>query len=434
MQYYHRKHKTPVLRIGPNTLSVSDGTALHSIYVASSGFPKSARYENFKVSGVHTIFSSRDTEYRDVRAKAVAPIFAMGRIKVAGESTGIVGKCVDRFVERFENEKTNAMMHAPLKAKSVNVLELTYRLTLDSVTGFLFNRTYGALDEETASRERQMSALPFFYAILEAGRFSLLPNQLFRALQYTLGRLFPDHGLHDSIKDIHDFAAEVTQNANLEKNDTYQSRLLAAGVSESETIIQCMAVMFAGADSTAVKLVTIIFHLVQNPSIHKRLREELQSSSNGPTKDLQALPYLRAVVREGLRLGMANPARFSRTVPPAGFEVHGFRIPGGTDIGIAPYVLHHNPEIFPEPFEFHPERWLDSRGTKQMERDLIPFSTGSRACIAKTLATHVLFVATSAIVESRVLEGARTCSENIELEEYFNVQIKDHKLEIEWST
>ena len=65
-----------------------------------------------------------------------------------------------------------------------------------------------------------------------------------------------------------------------------------------------------------------------------------------------------------------------------------------------------------------------------MERDLIPFSVGSRACIAKNFATNLLFVATKAIVESGVLEGARTCTDTIMLEEFFNVQIKDHKLEI----
>ena len=53
---------------------------------------------------------------------------------------------------------------------------------------------------------------------------------------------------------------------------------------------------------------------------------------------------------------------------------------------------------------------------------------------AKNFATHMLFVATKAVVESGVLEGARTCTETIELEEYFNVQIKDHRLEIEWSS
>lgn len=453
IEHYHRKYKTSVLRVAPNAVSISDGAALHTIYVASSGFPKATRYENFKVGGVHTIFSSRDAAYRDVRAKAVAPIFAMGRVRAAGDQAGIVGECVSRFVERFKSEKTNAMMLEP-EAARIDVLALTYRLMMDSVTGYLFNRTYGALDEQpmpslqagacssAASEISNMSALPFVYAILEAGRFSLLPNWLFRTVNFMLRWLFPDPEFEKSFARVHDFATCITNDVNPEKDDTYQSRLLTAGISKPETIVQCMAAMFAGTDSTAVKLVTIIFHLVKDPSVHERLKQELRVSGKDLTADLLTLPYLRAVVREGLRLGMANPARFSRVVPPGGFKIGGTYIPVETDIGMAPYVLHHNPELFPKPFEYHPDRWLDEDNAsqswseaqkKKMERDLIPFSIGSRACIARNFATHVLFVATKAIVESSVLEGARTCTETIELEEFFNVQIKDHKLEIKWS-
>ena len=453
IEHYHRKYKTSVLRIAPNAVSISDGAALHPIYVAGGGFPKATRYENFKVGGVHTIFSSRDAAYRDVRAKAVAPIFAMGRVRAAGHQAGIVGECVSRFVERFKSEKTNAMMLEP-EAARIDVLALTYRLMMDSVTGYLFNRTYGALDEQpvsslparacssAASKISEMSALPFVYAILEAGRFSLLPNWLFGTVNFMLRWLFPDPEFKKSYVRVHNFATSITNDVNPEKDDTYQSRLLAAGISKPETIVQCMAAMFAGTDSTAVKLVTIIFHLVKNPSVHERLKQELRVSGKDPTADLLNLPYLRAIVREGLRLGMANPARFSRVVPPGGFKIDGTYIPGETDVGMAPYVLHHNPELFPKPFEYHPDRWLDGDNASQtwseaqkrkMERDLIPFSIGSRACIARNFATYVLFVATKAIVESGVLEGARTCTETIELEEYFNVQIKDHKLEIEWS-
>ena len=128
-------------------------------------------------------------------------------------------------------------------------------------------------------------------------------------------------------------------------------------------------------------------------------------------------------------------------MPPSGFEICQTYLPAGTNVESAPCVLHHNPALFPEPFAFRPERWLDkARGTltqsekqkREMERDLIPFSVGARTCIARNFAKHELFVAIKAIVKSGVLKGARTCTKTIELEEYFNVAIKDHKSEIEW--
>ncbi|KAL8720226.1 MAG: hypothetical protein Q9225_002888 [Loekoesia sp. 1 TL-2023] len=452
LEFCHRKYKARVLRIAPNAVSISDGAALHPIYIAGGGFQKAERYENFKVGGHDTIFSSRDTAYRDLRAKAVAPLFAMSRVRAAGCETGITRHCVMKFLERFKSEKANALKLRPEAAK-IDVLGLTYRLMMDSVTGYLFGKTYGALEEQPmapapakasfsiGSHSSKMSALPFIFAIVEAGRFSLLPNWLFSTLNTVVDQLFPDQEFHRSLDRVRDFAARITNEADPE-DDTYQARLFAAGIAKPEIIIQCMAVMFAGTDSTAVKLVTIIFHLIQNPEIHKQLKEELREFAKDPATDLQTIPYLRAVVKEGLRLGMANPARFSRTTPPGGFEVSGVHIPGGTDVGLAPYTLHHNPELFPEPFEFRPERWLAGkestawfeRQRRKMERDLVPFSIGLRACIARNFATHELFVATKAIVQSGVLEGARTCTKTIQLQEFFNVGIKDHKLEIQWSS
>ena len=455
---YHRKYKTSVLRISPNAVSISDGAALHPIYVDGGGFRKDQRYENFKVDGHSTIFSTQDTVYRDRRAKAVLPLLAMGRVRAAGEGHGPMRKCVDQFIDYFQREKAKALRNAA----KVDILDLSQRVAIDIVTEYLFKRKYGGLDEQVLSvthtggspstnyHSSTMSATPFVIAIVEYGRFSLLPNWLFCkvfAFYSVLARLFPDADANNSFHRVQDFAACVVNDADPTTDDTYQSRLLAAGISPAETIAQCKAVMFAGTDSTATKLATIIFHLVQNPNVRDRLRGEARALGADPSTDPQTLPYLRAVIREGLRLGMANPARFTRIVPPSGLHVGGNYLPAGTNVGLAPYVLHHNPELFPEPFAFRPERWMDDeKGTdrkldprverqrRERERDLVPFGVGSRTCIARNLATHELFVAVRAVVESGVLDGARTCMERIELEEWFNVGIKGHKLEIEWSS
>lgn len=455
----HRDYKSSVVRIAPDAVSISDGAALHAVYVAGGGFRKDARYENFNVEGHATIFSTRDTAYRDVRAKAVLPLFATWRVKAAGQAQGIIRTCVDGFMERFQREKAGALEHSPDGAR-VNVLALAERMTIDATTGFLFNRRYGGLDEQAdpvaqagvsttkkTSRPGRMSATPFILSVLEFGRFSLLPNWLFHSLTSALALFFPDPDANKSLGLVKDFATSLVDDADPETDDSYQSRLLAAGASKAEAIAQTVAVTFAGTDSTAVKLTTLIFHLVQNPDVRERLSKELGEFGTDPASDPQTLPYLRAVIREGLRLAVANPARLSRVVPPGGFEVDGIHLPAGTSVGLAAYVLHHNPELFPEPFAFRPERWLDEgRGTddgkvderverqrREMERDTFPFGVGSRMCIARNFATHELFVAVRVLIESGVLEGARTCDERIELEEWFNAGIKGHRLEIEYS-
>ena len=461
--HYHRKYNTSVLRIAPNAVSISDGAALHPIYVDRGGFQKDPRYENFRIDGHATIFSTLDTAYRDLRAKAVLPLFAMGRIRAASEDQGIMRQCVDKFIERVQSEKSGAQRHPSGTAK-IDVLDLSQRLAIDVVSGYLFNKRYGGLDERAvlfgqgedirsvASTTSHMSAHPFIVSVVDFGAFSLLPSWLFTKISTlfaVIGRLFPNPEIKHSFKCVNEFSSTLANDANPEKHDTYQSRLLALGLSKSETAAQCKAVMFAGTDSTSVKLATIIFHLVQNPSVQESLRLEFGTLGANPATDLQTLPYLRAVIKEGLRVGMANPACFTRIVPPGdGFDVGGTHIAAGTTVGLAAYTLHHNPELFPEPFAFHPERWLDERKDTQggqsdllaekrnrdRERDMVPFGVGSRMCIARNLAMQELFMAVRALVESRVLDGARTCKESIELEEFFNVGIKGHKLELEWSS
>ena len=456
---HHREHKASVVRIAPNAVSISDGAALNAVYVASGGFQKDARYKNFDVEGHATIFSTRDTAYRDLRAKAVLPLFATSRVKAAGIDGGIIRTCVERFVERFRNEKDAALKFSPRGAR-VNVMALAERMTIDATTGFLFKRRYGGLDEQAdlvaqagvstcgTSEPRRMSATPFILTVLELGRFSLLPNWLFLSLTSANGLYLSNPDASKSLSLVKDFATSLVNDADPEKDDSYQSRLLAAGISKSEAIAQIVAVTFAGTDSTAVKLTTLIFHLVQNPNVRERLKVELREFGTDPASDPQTLPYLRAVIREGLRLAVANPARLSRTVPSGGFEVDGVHLPAGTSVGMAAYVLHHNPKLFPEPFAFRPERWLDDgtetedgkvneraeRQRREMERDTFPFGAGSRMCIARNFATHELFVAVRVLIESGVLDGAKTCDQIIKLDEWFNASIKGHKLEIEWTS
>jgi cytochrome P450 len=69
-----------------------------------------------------------------------------------------------------------------------------------------------------------------------------------------------------------------------------------------------------------------------------------------------------------------------------------------------------------------------------MEKSMIPFGAGLRACIGKNLAQQQLHETVMAVVNSEVLEGARTCQQRIEMIEWFNGEIKGHHLEIEWSS
>ncbi|KAJ4865712.1 cytochrome p450 domain-containing protein [Trichoderma breve] len=372
---------------------------------------------------VTTIFSSLDTDYRDLRAKAVAPLFSTSRLRNASLHGGVIHECVSEFVTQLASLKADCKTnHAKL-----DILDQCARLSLDVVTGYLLNEPYGGLAEhQQLPTEKRLNAKlsinPFIFAIV--GRFSFSEE---------VGRCFVS---------MDSFARRlVSQTLEVDptkRQDSYQTRLLAAGITPSETEVQCQAVVFAGSDSTAVKLATILFHLVQNQDCLRRLKEELQAAE---TEDeavaLQEQPYLLAVIKEGLRVGMANPTRMTRVVPAKGMQVGEVYIPPGTIVGVAPYIVHHDPAVFPDPFAFRPERWLEAdrdNGLKRpnMDRSLLMFGAGLRACIGRNLAQKQLTETIKAVVKSSVLEGAQTCQKRIELVEWFNAEIKGHTLDIEW--
>lgn len=179
----------------------------------------------------------------------------------------------------------------------------------------------------------------------------------------------------------------------------------------------------------------------------------MQAKKDKPDHDPSSLPYLRACLRETLRLSMANPTRLPRVVPEGGWSYtpsadfsftsqaptkarlqKSYFLPAGTLVSLQLHTLHHNPAVFPDPYEFKPQRWLDSpqEQLEKMSRDHIPFGLGSRQCIARNLAMMELNTACAAILESGVLDGARNVGEKIEILEWFNSKVRGERIEIEF--
>ena len=153
-------------------------------------------------------------------------------------------------------------------------------------------------------------------------------------------------------------------------------------------------------------------------------------ANRGEEFDVQQLPYLQGVIKEGFRLAPANTTRLPRVVPDGGWQFGEHFFPAGTTVGIAAPQLFFNPDTFPHPAAFRPERWRNP--SAEMQRDLVPFSLGSRQCIAKNLATAELFMVVEKVVESDVLRGAKTVQDEVKVWEWFNVAFKNNKLEVVW--
>ncbi len=405
-----------IVRTGPNDVDFADGEALNTIYVEKGGFRKASFYANFDIDGHKSIFSHVDPSQRAPRAKAVLPLFSTGSLR-AGSKT-IYG-CVDRMVVRMKEEAKTG--------KQVNILNLTRSLAMDAVTAYLFDDSYGGLEET----DGEMSASGMVNAFVAVGRLLYLPNWMFQLLEQIHEKILPDHEVKTSISKVDSFIAAVVDRSRTEEKlkGNYPARLMENGISASEARAQCKDLMFAGTDSTGMNLATICFMLAKHPDKHEKLRNELLERESEEA-ELQSLPYLRGVIREGLRLSMANPSRLPRVVPSPGWTFKNTFLPGGTTVSCTPFELHLNPDVFEDPHDFRPERWENP--TTEMNRDSIWFGLGTRQCIARNLAMMELFCAVQRVVEENVLEGAHCCQERIEILEWFNSKVKEEKIELVW--
>ncbi|KAI9444277.1 cytochrome P450 [Lactarius indigo] len=152
----------------------------------------------------------------------------------------------------------------------------------------------------------------------------------------------------------------------------------------------------AGADTTGVALATITHHVFHNPATFERLRTELRAAwpvlENVPQYEiLEKLPYLTAVIKEGLRMFPSATAH-PRVVPPEGAIISGSFIPGGTVVGQAFVFVHRSSIMYERPEEFLPERWLGP-DAKACEAALSVFSKGARSCFGVNLAYIEIYTA-----------------------------------------
>lgn len=170
--------------------------------------------------------------------------------------------------------------------------------------------------------------------------------------------------------------------------------------------------VLAGTESPAKSLNIIFYHLLANPSILNKLRTELGTVSTPASwSKLEQLPYLSAVLEEGNRLSFGVTARTARiayeplTYTPSSYVAShpstgkSYTIPPGTPISITTLSAHTAESVFPNPFNFDPERWLGDAG-RERRKFQMAFSKGGRKCLGIELARAELYLVTAALVKA----------------------------------
>lgn len=167
------------------------------------------------------------------------------------------------------------------------------------------------------------------------------------------------------------------------------------GLSDEEVRDQVVTLIAAGFETTSAAASWAVYALLSTPGVWDRAAAEVYRVLDGRRpggEDLPRLPYLNGVVQETLRL--YPPAVVSARKVATGFEFADRSVRSGTLLLYSPYVTHRLPELWTDPLEFRPERWIPGEPGfgKPRPHEFLPFSAGPHRCIGAALATTELTV------------------------------------------
>jgi len=158
------------------------------------------------------------------------------------------------------------------------------------------------------------------------------------------------------------------------------SLLLTARTEEGEPLSdrelrdELLTLVLAGFETTANSLAWTWERLLRTPEAYERLRAAVRRGGEGAEQ-------VEATIIEGMRCRPVIPIVGRRVTAP--WRLGDYVVPAGTAISVSILLLHHREDLYPDPFAFRPERWIDRKpGTYEW----IPFGGGTRRCLGATLA------------------------------------------------
>lgn len=374
----------PVVRLAPSEVSFSSAAAVKEIYCSGgSGYDKTEFYDLFTIYGRRTMFSTLKKEDHARRKRTLADRYANSNVMKAESMQGIEERS-SRFLERVRGSVAGGA--------GLDLYITLHSYAFDCASHHLFH-PFGANSLQVQADEDIMREVTFD---------SSLQNRLVRYYSPAL------HGIMAGVLGLFGATPRETPLADRFVLDnsvrgpdarpfTLLSRLSdkACDLESVSIAAECLDHMAAGIDTTGDALCFLMWELSQPRSLvfQERLRAELRGAQaqaqaqEGRAESWDRLPYLDAVVMEGLRCFPAIPMSLPRYVPGGGRSIDGYFVPERAIVSAQPYSVHRtDEEVFPEPDRFNPERWLAGEGDAERRRLFFAFSGGGRGCVGKHLA------------------------------------------------
>ncbi|EXL75712.1 cytochrome P450 oxidoreductase [Fusarium oxysporum f. sp. conglutinans race 2 54008] len=410
----HEKYG-PIVRINPNELHCADMSFSDEIYaVGGRKRDKPFHQVNGSAAGTGNAFGTPDHDLHRARRAPVAKFFSRAMIAR-----------LEQEVHDLAQTLCNKLLAENKDAKERKPFEIAHAyscFTSDAISSYCFGEAFGLLSRNQWQPNYREATLAVLKPVFFFRFFPILVSSV------KLGKYLVDYLPADTALLIRTLQIDIPSRVQKTKNDldsgivydrpTIFADLLQSELDDSEKkqdrlVEEAVTIVNAGTETTSWALAVITYFLLSQPEILAKLQDELNQVVDDPCHlpswtTLEHLPYLGAVINEGLRLSYGVSSRTARVPTTEDLVYRGefnkkpmsLVLPRGYAIGMSAAIAHHDESVFPDSYAFVPERWIDedNKIRKDLERSMIAFSKGSRGCLGKNLALCELYLSLAALV------------------------------------
>lgn len=366
---------------------------------ARSTYTKGEWYLSTRIQPGHdSVFSGIDEDHHTKRRAQLASGQYSGK-----ENPGLENDIDTQILNWIHLIKTKYIT----TSKSFRPMDLARKaqyFTLDVITQIAFGEAFGDLVNDEDMHRYVQSTEEMLEVMAISGAIPALRYMF--TIEWLGNLVFPSDkdstGIGRLIGIAKDLISKRFGPKAVYRQDMIDS-FIRHGLKQDELVSESLLQVLAGSDTSATSIRATMLYLMSHPRIYRKLQAEIDAAvraGKAPSPVIKAseaaeLPYLQAVIKEGMRIWPAVTGMLPKVVPPGGdtVEIDGKQVylPGGTNVGYCAWGIHHNKDVFGEDAHvFRPERWLEARGenlARMAKTAELIWGWGKYQCLGRPVAT-----------------------------------------------
>ncbi|RJE23813.1 Cytochrome P450 [Aspergillus sclerotialis] len=407
--HYHltelHKRYGPIVRLTPNTIAVADAREVRRILVTEDLAKDTQYYSNFRRDESRpTLVSFTNKKDYQARKRLISSMFGIRSIRGLQP---MMQNCIDNLVDKLRKECANT--ENKVDGTVVDIYHFIHATAVDIIGETIFGQPFNILDTGSHPLLEHINIGLKITGILQ---FAPILRVIMRLPFFPKREPYIDAFTRDIIEKRRATLETEPRNDLLQKLVSCVKDSPASLFNTEDLQDEVVVFLLAGSETTANTEVFLLLLLVHHPDKLKKLQHEIDNLYADPSKPADAedhisMRYLQACINEAMRLYPAMATGSPRCSDTA-TTILGHKIPAGTTIFSTSTSVQRDPQYWPEPDAFIPERWLEDGKLETHDLPFYPFSAGSRVCIGRHFAMqemHLTLVALLRRFEIGLVEG-----------------------------